>query len=440
MQGKVAAPRADVRAPLFPKLVARRNASRDAVAAHQRARLHAAMIEACARDGYASTTVRELIAIAGVSPNTIYKHFGGKEDCFLATFDLIVDRAVGRISSAYSAEPREGERDWTAGLGRAFDAFVDELLLRPKASRLALIEILAVGPRARGRIERAEAAFVQLIATSFARAPEPISLPPLIIRGLIAGIWFVTRQRLLEGGLTVGSPFGRELLDWMLGYATVRPDELRPAMSGRDRSLGKGSLERLPPDSRGRMLRAAAEVAVGRGLGALGEVAIYDRAEVSPAEFAAEFEGAEDCFFAAVQMLIAQAIARALRESRRERHRASSAAPAVHSLLRQLAEDAALARVVFIASDEADGGRRAALICGLADALVRRIPHECRPSVLTAEASIAAAWSIVHRYIGAGRAEQLPALGAHISHLVLAPSFSGGPSWATGDRSFYHLI
>jgi hypothetical protein len=52
--------------PLFPQLVARRNAPAKAVAAHQRARLHAAMIEACTRHGYAETTAREVVALAGV--------------------------------------------------------------------------------------------------------------------------------------------------------------------------------------------------------------------------------------------------------------------------------------------------------------------------------------------------------------------------------------
>jgi len=56
------------------------------------------MIEACARHGYAETKVREVAGLAGVSTKTLYKHFESKEACFLATYDLVVQQAIGRIS------------------------------------------------------------------------------------------------------------------------------------------------------------------------------------------------------------------------------------------------------------------------------------------------------------------------------------------------------
>lgn len=409
---------------LFPKLVARRNASPQTVAAHQRARLHAAMIEACSRDGYASTTVRELIALAGVSPTTLYRHFDGKEDCFLATFDLVVAEAVARIASAYGAAPQGGDRDWTAGLCRAFDAFVEELLLRPKASRLAVVEVLAVGSPALKRIERAEVSFVQMIATSLARAPEPRPLPPLITRGLVGGIWFVARRRLREERPLALSACGRELLDWMLAYPAVATGDLTAAAPRADWKLGKSCLERFPSDPRSRMLRAAVELAAAHGFGALGEGGIAERAEVDPARFAAEFESAGDCFFAALEMLTAQALARALRESERARDWPAAVCGAVRSLLCQLAADPILAHVIFVASSEAGGAGSEhceALVEAFAGVFVRRAPVEHRPSTLAAEAIIGAAWSILHRYVNSGRAGRLPALSAPLSYIALAP-------------------
>ena len=132
--------------PLFPQLRARKNVPREQVAANQRMRLQGAMVEAVARHGYAATTVHELTALAGVTKKTLYRHFEDKQDCFLATYDLVVRDGVQRISAAYrSAEAAGGgaasggQRDWQAGLCRAFDAFARELALRPKCSRLALV-------------------------------------------------------------------------------------------------------------------------------------------------------------------------------------------------------------------------------------------------------------------------------------------------------------
>ena len=99
-------------ASLYPQLKPRCNASAKAVAAHQRARLHAAMIEICARDGYGSVTARELVAVAGVSTKALYARFGGKEGCFLGTFDVVVQQAVGRIATAYRGPGTAAGPDW----------------------------------------------------------------------------------------------------------------------------------------------------------------------------------------------------------------------------------------------------------------------------------------------------------------------------------------
>jgi AcrR family transcriptional regulator len=61
------------------------------------ARLEGAMVEAVARHGFAGTTLRELVGLAGVSKSTFYQHFESKEDCFLATFDQIIAGLAGPL-------------------------------------------------------------------------------------------------------------------------------------------------------------------------------------------------------------------------------------------------------------------------------------------------------------------------------------------------------
>ncbi len=71
------------------------------VAHNQRIRMHGGMIEAITTRGYEETSVRLVIGLAGVSRRAFYEQFSGKEDCFMATFDLIVNRAVQRLTHAY---------------------------------------------------------------------------------------------------------------------------------------------------------------------------------------------------------------------------------------------------------------------------------------------------------------------------------------------------
>ena len=84
---------------LYPKLHPGPHAvAAESVASNQRARLYGAMIELVAARGYEASTVAELCALAGVSKRTLYERFpDGKQQCFLATYDIIVRRAETHI-------------------------------------------------------------------------------------------------------------------------------------------------------------------------------------------------------------------------------------------------------------------------------------------------------------------------------------------------------
>src|SRR6185295_6778094 len=94
--------------PLFPKLTGQMTPAR--VAEHQRARLEGAMVEAVARHGFAGTTLRELVGLAGVSKSNFYDHVESKQECFLATFDAISARVSKRVGAAYRKEGDFRER------------------------------------------------------------------------------------------------------------------------------------------------------------------------------------------------------------------------------------------------------------------------------------------------------------------------------------------
>ena len=81
----------------------RHRLTREVVAASQHGRLIEAMVHAVADKGYGPTTVADVVERAAVSRKTFYEHFGDKEACFLAAYDVGVEYVLGRLGEA--AEP-----------------------------------------------------------------------------------------------------------------------------------------------------------------------------------------------------------------------------------------------------------------------------------------------------------------------------------------------
>jgi AcrR family transcriptional regulator len=108
-----------------------------------RGRIVAAVIEALCEGegGYAALTHREIALRARISYNTLYKHFPGKRDAFLAA----VDRIVAQLAQATLAG---------GGLDGAIGAFAGFLAENPVLGRIALLDVYGAG---RAGIERRDA-------------------------------------------------------------------------------------------------------------------------------------------------------------------------------------------------------------------------------------------------------------------------------------------
>jgi AcrR family transcriptional regulator len=141
------------------------NLTRDDVLASQRQRMIDSMAKVVADKGYASTTVGDVVAGAGVSRKTFYEHFRDKEDCFLAAFDSGVDALLDAIAAAQPDEPTR------MSLVRArVRAYLVTLAARPEFACAFLIEVFAAGPRALERRGRVHARFEQLLSSLHAEA------------------------------------------------------------------------------------------------------------------------------------------------------------------------------------------------------------------------------------------------------------------------------
>jgi AcrR family transcriptional regulator len=187
---------------LYPKLrPGPHGSAQEGVASNQRARLYRAMIEVVATRGYEASTAVELCALAGVSKRALYQRFpGGKQECFLATYNIIVRRAEMRILAAGRCGP-----DVPAGAGRlerlgaVVEAFAYEVAADPNAARLVLVEAFDAGPAALARTERTRQQVERVISWSLREDSDASAPSPLIVKRIVADGARVVRAHLLDG-------------------------------------------------------------------------------------------------------------------------------------------------------------------------------------------------------------------------------------------------
>jgi AcrR family transcriptional regulator len=429
--------------PIFPRLTGGpRRMPADQVARHQKARLQGAMVEAVARHGYAGTTLRELVTLAGVSKSTFYQHFESKQDCFLATFDEIIEQLGVRVGEAY----RSGG-DFREQLVAGLAAFMNLAVEEPAAASLTAVESLTLGAAGVAHRERALEVFGLLVQQSFNHSPSERQVSEPVVWAIVAGIRGVAYQHLRQGKREELPGVVEELVDWALRYQ--EPDSeatQRGVAKAAAKSEAEGKVEgesedsasadwNEPPDTprsraaltqRERIVRAAAQVVVERGYEALSIPAISAAAGTSNQTFYEHFANKRDALLAAFEILGAEALGKAASAFEREDDYAEAIGAALRALLEHIANNALFARLAFfelptagpVALDRADAileSFGAFLEPGRAS---REIGAPLPRSVLAAIPS--GIWAVIQHEIVHGRRESLPQLAPEITRIVLA--------------------
>lgn len=428
--------------PLFPRLTGGPGRmAPDHVARHQKARLQGAMVEAVARHGYAGTTLRELVTLAGVSKSTFYEHFESKQDCFLSTFDEIVGQVGVDVAEAYRSGGDFRER-LIAGLATFMSLAEDE----PAAASLVAVESLTLGTPGVAHRERGSEAFEALIQQSFDHSPSQLLVSATIVRGIVAGIRGVAYRRLRAGRGEDLPGVVAELVDWALRYhepdsevtqralsAAARPPSPDPD-PGEESNSEPGWEE--PPDSplsrsrltqRERIVRAAAKVVVEEGYQSLSIPAISGAAGVSNQTFYEHFASKRDAFLAAFEVIAAEALKRTAGAFAAEGGRPEAIGAGLRALLDYIAGSELFARLAFfelptagpVALDRADemlDGFSAFLKPGAAPP---QLGGPLPQSIL--EAVPSGVWAMIQHEIAHGRRESLPELAPEMVRFVLAP-------------------
>jgi AcrR family transcriptional regulator len=407
------------------------------VAQHQKARLQGAMVETVARHGYAGTTLRELVGLAGVSKSTFYEHFAGKEDCFLQTFDHIIAIMNARVGEAWRTEGDFKER-----LLAALTAFMNLAVEEPNAAALAAVESLSLGTAGVAHRERATEGFEALLQQSFDHSPSAHAVSPVTVRAIISGIRGVAYRRLRRGQAQELPGLVEPLVDWALSYEQADSEAVGCAVAAASAPSGASGEQHdqkpdweEPPDSprsklaltqRERIIRAAARVVVDRGYEALSIPAISAAAGTSNQTFYEHFNGKRDAFLAAFEILAGEAFAYAL-----SAFEAADGPAAVGAGLRALAEHIAshrmFARLAFFelptagpaALDRADA---------IMDSITAFLGPELAPagigkpaSPLVMEAIGTGIWSVIQSEIAHERGSGLPELAPALARIAVVP-------------------
>jgi AcrR family transcriptional regulator len=411
------------RATRYPPLKPGPGLSAKEVAAHQGKRLHEATIELVAEHGYDAVSVLELSNRARVSKRDFYKLFTGKEECFITTYDTIVDRSLHGVVAAAA-----GEEDWRERLRLGFLAFAGQISDSPATARLALVEAFTAGAVAVERMERTNLFFEALMAKGLARAEDAPQLPSLVVKGIVSGGSRLAQARLLSGHPRQPALDGNELVGWALSFCEEDVARLGGLGAERVPSLSEAAPVVPLEDERALILAATAKLARKEGCATLTVPRVRAAAGVSRRSFDAHFEGVADCFLATLETLSDRTLAAAAPIYLTAGDWANGVHRMVAGLCRLLARDPTFADLAFLEvfSPCPEAIRwRSQMIAKLATRLRREAPSARKPSQFAAEASIGALWGVIHHFVAAGRGAQLPIAAPALSYLALAPTLGG---------------
>jgi AcrR family transcriptional regulator len=146
-----------------------------------------AMIRVVGRKGYKLTSVADVIEEAETSRTTFYKYFEDKHECFLAAYDMAVERILDEVMANC-----DGQQSWLDRMRSGLATIVDLFALDPELARTAIVEVAAAGADARQRHWNAISRFTEFLEDGKELAdgrdlPENIAL---MAAGAVSGLIF----------------------------------------------------------------------------------------------------------------------------------------------------------------------------------------------------------------------------------------------------------
>ncbi len=385
------------------------------VAENQRLRMYGAMVEAVATNGYGRTSVKQVVTLAGVSRRAFYEQFANKQECFLATLDLIAAQAIESIGSTYRAT----EGTFEQRLEAAFATFAEVVRRNPKGARVMLVDAPSAGPAGWQKLTETLNIFERRLAASFAHAPDAGPLPEPVTSAIVGGLRRATFVRLVEERTEEMPALVGDMVSWTLVFMTdeLSPLEVPPRELPVETRLGE-------EDDRARVLHSALELAALEGYGNLTPMRIVDDAGVSIDTYFNLFEDMETCFLAALENLREEVRATVSDPGLGSSEEWSAAVRrALDRLLRYFAARPAYAQTIatgVFAMGQRAVDLRIELACEVAASLTAGAPGPPLTD-LAQEGIEGAIWHTIYLQTASRGAGSLPELSDYLAYVVLAP-------------------
>jgi AcrR family transcriptional regulator len=399
------------------------------LAGHHRRRLHEAVIALLGEQGYGATTVQELASQAGVSTKDFYDLFAGKQQLVLEACDAIIQDACVPLRT----RPVAGG-DLRAALAAVLGAIVDVVVAEPAAARLAVVDIVAVGPQGIARRRSLSTGLHGLLRRAATVEGVPV-LSEAALTVLAGGTLQVLDGHLRAGKLRPLRGAAQELAAWGALYETGKPRALpsrdplleEPAAPV-ERTLPRGR-HSLPPGfvrryQRTRILEAVLQVSAETGFEATSVKDLIAAAGLSPQAFYDTFASKEAAWAAAFEESFSQLYLTAWRAASPEADRATQVGATVAACLSYLASEPGRARLLLV--DAPSAGRVGAPAI---DEALRGFEHLIAPALtgpglpkLLPTAMIGGLAELAASWVLEGRTAQLPDLTAAVIEVILTPT------------------
>jgi AcrR family transcriptional regulator len=411
-------------------------------------RLQLALIEQIAETGYRATRVGDVLARSGLSRKSFYEHFPNKQECLLATFDLVADESLRRVERAYRAA--EG---WPGCVEAAISELFSSTLENPGAQRLALIEIASVGPAGIERRERSIVRYERFIRQALETAPGEGTVSPVVLKATIGGLNWILYRRVFAGANRELAGLIPALVSWATAYyptpeallteprrhavaprafsggrapGTLAPHGKLRARRGLARGDQNVSRSFVVHSQRERILDAVANLTATDGYAELKVENIAEQAAVSLNAFYEHFVGKEDALLVAFEVGHAKALAAVEAVYTAEddwRHGVRAAIAALFEFLASEPAFAHMALVDALTATARTAERSNVAVSAYAPMLVPR-PGEgvdTQPAAITVEAVASAIYEMCLDYALKGRIRELPELTVLATYMALAP-------------------
>lgn len=191
-RGRAAKPKTELEPRRLPR--GKSATSPEVVAGEHRERILVAIAQLMRTKGYTAMTVADIVKAGSVSRETFYELFRSKEDAFLATQSVALEKSIAVTAAAFF-----GGETWPARVWDGLAALLRYIGRQPDLLYLDVFESYAAGAGAIRRSFDNKMAFTLFLEDGYRQTPAAARLPRLCSEAIGGSILGLLRWQVREG-------------------------------------------------------------------------------------------------------------------------------------------------------------------------------------------------------------------------------------------------